>query len=92
MTDAAVSGREFDLRAGKTLAPTFIFITYGVVKFSTLGTSLTHWPDTYLAVAGGIASWLAVLLWGVVVWGDRKPSQKYLKFSDQAMWLSSSVG
>jgi hypothetical protein len=22
----------------------------------------------------------------------QKPSQKYLKFSDQAMWLSSSVG
>jgi hypothetical protein len=74
MTDAPVSGNEFDLRAGKTLAPTFIFITYGVVKFFTLGTSLTHWPDTYLAVAGGIASWLAMLLWGVVVWGDRKPS------------------
>jgi len=74
MTDAPVSGHEFDLRAGKTLAPTFIFITFGVVKFFTLGTSPTHWPDTYLAVAGGIASWLAVLLWGGVVWGDRKPS------------------
>jgi hypothetical protein len=73
MTDAPVSGREFDLRA-KTLAPTIIFITYGVVKFSTLGASLAHWPDTYLAVAGGIASWLAVLLWGVVVWRNRKSS------------------
>jgi hypothetical protein len=71
MTDAPVSGREFDLRAGETLAPTIVFVTYGVVKFFTLGTSVTHWPDTYLALAGGIASWLAVLLWGVVVWRKR---------------------
>jgi hypothetical protein len=72
MIDAPVSVHEFDLRAGKTLAPTFIFMTYGVVKFFTLGTSLTHWPETYMAVAGGIASWLGLLLWAMVVWG--KPS------------------
>jgi hypothetical protein len=71
MGDAKISGREFDLRGARTLAPTFLFIGYGVVKFFALGTSSTHWPDTYLPVAGGIASWLAVLLWGVVVW--RKP-------------------
>jgi hypothetical protein len=25
--------------------------------------------DTYLAVGGGIASWIAALLWGFVLWG-----------------------
>jgi hypothetical protein len=44
------------------------------VKFFTLDTSLTYWPDTYLAVGGGIASWLAVLLWGFVVWGRKQPN------------------
>ncbi len=44
------------------------------MKFFTLGTSLTHWLDTYLPVAGGIGSWVAVLLWTAAVWGDRKPS------------------
>jgi hypothetical protein len=63
------SGREFDLHAGRALAPTLVFIGYGTVKFFMTGTSLTHWPDTYLAVGGGIASWVAVLLWGAVVWG-----------------------
>ena len=73
MTDAPVSGHEFDLRAGKTLAPTFIFITFGVVKFFTLGMSPTHWPDTYLAVAGGIASWLAMApsTWHLQIVGKR---------------------
>jgi hypothetical protein len=62
-TDALVSGVEFDRRAGEALAPTSVFIVYGVVKFFTLGTSLAHWPDIYLAVVGGITSWLAMLLW-----------------------------
>ena len=74
MTETPASGRDFDLRAGTTLAPTFIFIAYGVVKFFTLGASPTHWLDTYFAVAGGIASWFAVFLWGVVVWRSRRPS------------------
>jgi hypothetical protein len=73
-TGTLVSGREFDLRAGITLAPTLIFIGYGVVKFFTLGTALTHWPDTYLAVAGGVASWISVLLWGVIVSGRKRAS------------------
>lgn len=71
---APVSGREFDLRAGETLAPTAVFIVYGAVKFFTLGVSPVHWPDTYLAVVGGIASWLAVLLWIPVVFGDGRRS------------------
>jgi hypothetical protein len=65
-----VSGREFDLSAGETLAPTLIFIGYGVVKFFTLGTALTHWPDTYLAV---VASWISVLFWAGVIAGSLPP-------------------
>lgn len=49
--------------AGQTLAPTIVFIGYGIVKFFKLGTAGMYWPDTYLAVFGGLASWLAVIVW-----------------------------
>jgi hypothetical protein len=71
------SGRAFDLAAGQTLAPTAIFIGYGIVKFFSLGTDLTHWPDTYLAVGGGVASWISVFLWGVILWGQKRVSMLY---------------
>lgn len=53
--------RRYAELAGQTLAPTFVFIAYGMVKFVTLGTAGVYWLDTYLAVGGGIASWVAVI-------------------------------
>jgi hypothetical protein len=53
--------------AGKTLAPTFLFIGYGVAKFFTMGIASAHWLDTYLAVGGGIASWIAVIVYDAIV-------------------------
>jgi hypothetical protein len=58
-----------DMLTGKTLAPTLVFIGYGVVKFFTMGTASTYWLDTYLAVGGGIASWIAVVFYDAIVGG-----------------------
>jgi hypothetical protein len=56
-----------DMLIAQALAPTFVFIGYGVVKFFTLGTASMYWLDTYLAVGGGIVSWIAVFSYDLMV-------------------------
>jgi len=73
-----VSGVEFDLRAGRALAPTTLFVGYGIVKFFTLGVALTHWLDTYLPVVGGVASWLAVIVYSFVFALPRPSVRRFL--------------
>jgi hypothetical protein len=80
MSSTRPLGRDFDMSAGKTLAPTSVFIAYGIVKFFTLGAALGHWPDTYLPVLGGLASWVAVLLWSPVIF-TREPSLRRSVFA-----------
>jgi len=63
-----------DMLMGKTLAPTFVFIGYGIVKFFTLGVAAVYWPDTYLAVGGGIASWIGVFVYDLIASTPRRPS------------------
>jgi hypothetical protein len=44
-----------------------VFIGYGVLKLFTMGVGSTYWLDTYLAVGGGIASWLAIIVYDAIV-------------------------
>jgi len=59
--------RKLDMLSGQTLAPTILFIGYGLVKLVTIGTSAIYWPDTYLPICGGLTSWVAVFGYNIIL-------------------------
>lgn len=69
-----ISGREIDLLGGRSILIVVVPFLYSLYEFVHLGWERSHFPYTFIVLAGSLVTILWSLAWGVVV--RSRPDQK----------------